>query len=182
MASLYAWSTIFPPEEEPLTERYPDYPFTPESGLHAAADEPAIRLLEERLGMALPPSYRDFLRYADGMGDPDVEDEIMFRASRVGWLRDLEPDWITHFGPRSGDPVPSVADADYFVYGPGQRSHALRGEYLPSTLLVGHRDDGVYLLNPEVVTPDGEWEAWYLAPWLPGAVLGRSFWDLMNEI
>jgi hypothetical protein len=39
----------------------------------------------------------------------------------------------------------------------------------------------VYLLNPCVVTEDGEWEAWYLAHWLPGAVRYRSFWDLMND-
>ncbi|GAB1817411.1 SMI1/KNR4 family protein [Herbidospora sp. RD11066] len=180
MGSLYAWSTLFPPEEVPLAELHPEYPFTAESGLHAPADESEIRLLEERLGRALPPSYRDFLLYADGMGDPEEEDGLL-RASRVGWLRDLEPDWITHFGPRSDDPVPSVADADYFVYGPEQHSHFMRGEYLPHTLLVGSRDDGVYLLNPEVVTADGEWEAWYLAPWLPGAVRCRSFWDLVSD-
>ncbi|MHA5052643.1 hypothetical protein [Streptomyces sp. SD15] len=27
----------------------------------------------------------------------------------------------------------------------------------------------------------GEWEAWYLARRLPGAVRHRSFWDLMND-
>jgi hypothetical protein len=27
----------------------------------------------------------------------------------------------------------------------------------------------------------GEWEAWYFAPWMPGANRYRSFWDLMDE-
>lgn len=27
----------------------------------------------------------------------------------------------------------------------------------------------------------GEWEAWYLAHWLPGAVRYPSFWHLMND-
>ncbi|MEU6252536.1 hypothetical protein [Streptomyces sp. NPDC047043] len=39
----------------------------------------------------------------------------------------------------------------------------------------------VSLLNPCVITPDGEWEAWYLAHWLPGAVRYRSFRALMND-
>lgn len=50
-------------------------------------------------------------------------------------------------------------------------------------LKISHAPDAsdVYLLNPRVVTPDGEWEAWYFAHWLPGAVRYRSFWDLMND-
>ncbi|WP_326765011.1 hypothetical protein OG978_10920 [Streptomyces sp. NBC_01591] len=39
----------------------------------------------------------------------------------------------------------------------------------------------VHLLNPRVITPDGEWEAWYLAHWLPGAVRYRTSWDLMKD-
>jgi hypothetical protein len=39
----------------------------------------------------------------------------------------------------------------------------------------------VLLLNPEVVTPDGEWEAWYYASWRPGASRYRSFAELMIE-
>lgn len=40
-------------------------------------------------------------------------------------------------------------------------------------------DDAVYLLNPQVLTEDGEWEAWSFAAWLPGAVRFPSFWDLI---
>ncbi|MER6977287.1 hypothetical protein [Streptomyces carpinensis] len=47
--------------------------------------------------------------------------------------------------------------------------------------MAGSATTDVYLLNPCVVTSDGEWEAWYLAHWLPGAVRYRSFWDLMND-
>lgn len=75
-----------------------------------------------------------------------------------------------------------VDDADYFVYGQAQNPISIRPEYLPHTLQISHTEDAsdVYLLNPCVVTPDGEWEAWYLAHRLPGAVRYRSFWDLMN--
>ncbi|MEU4579478.1 hypothetical protein [Nonomuraea sp. NPDC023979] len=37
--------------------------------------------------------------------------------------------------------------------------------------------------TPHVSTTEGEWEAWYLAPWLPGANRYKSFWDLaMDEL
>ncbi|WP_202638062.1 hypothetical protein [Bailinhaonella thermotolerans] len=49
------------------------------------------------------------------------------------------------------------------------------------TLLVGSYDDeGSILLNPHVVTPEGEWEAWYIAAWMAGAARYRSFWDLVS--
>jgi hypothetical protein len=31
-----------------------------------------------------------------------------------------------------------------------------------------------------VVTPDGEWEAWFFANWLPGANRYRSFWEMLQ--
>jgi hypothetical protein len=74
-----------------------------------------------------------------------------------------------------------VPDELYFVYGLEQDSIHYRGEYVPDTLLAGYWDDGVALLNPHVSTAEGEWEAWYLAPWLPGANRYRSFWDLAMD-
>jgi hypothetical protein len=44
----------------------------------------------------------------------------------------------------------------------------------------GSDDNGDYLLIPRVVT-DGEWEAWHLANFLPGASRFRSFADLMSD-
>jgi len=42
-------------------------------------------------------------------------------------------------------------------------------------------DSAIFLLNPEVVDANGEWEAWFFANWYPGAARYRSFWDLMQE-
>lgn len=42
-------------------------------------------------------------------------------------------------------------------------------------------DSAVYLLNPEVRTPSGEWEAWFFANWNPGACRYRSFWEMMQR-
>jgi hypothetical protein len=41
-------------------------------------------------------------------------------------------------------------------------------------------DAAILLLNPEVVSDEGEWEAWFFASWLPGAGRFRSFEELMR--
>jgi hypothetical protein len=41
-------------------------------------------------------------------------------------------------------------------------------------------DSAVCLLNPQAITRDGEWEAWFFANWLPGARRYRSFEELMR--
>ncbi len=40
-------------------------------------------------------------------------------------------------------------------------------------------DSAIYLLNPQIVTADGEWQAWLFSNWNPGAVRHRSFQELM---
>ncbi|GAA3069341.1 hypothetical protein GCM10017600_22580 [Streptosporangium carneum] len=131
------------------------------------------------MGLDLPPSYRQFLLFADGWGAED--DEACIRSvATVGWLRDLEPRLAEAFRP-DGETPRSVPDDLYFVYGKEQDCIDLREEYVPDTLLVGHWNDGVTLLNPHVKTPEGEWEAWFLAPWLPGANRYVSFWELMKN-
>ena len=59
----------------------------------------------------------------------------------------------------------------------------MRSEYLESMLQVSAVErfgTGVYLLNPKIIFPDGEWEAWFHASWLAGANRYPSFWDLME--
>ncbi|MEQ8226028.1 MAG: hypothetical protein ABRQ37_27190, partial [Candidatus Eremiobacterota bacterium] len=41
-------------------------------------------------------------------------------------------------------------------------------------------DSAIYLLNPHVVTSDGEWEAWFFGYTLPGAIRYRSFREMME--
>ncbi|MCG5215998.1 SMI1/KNR4 family protein [Streptosporangium sp. KLBMP 9127] len=146
------------------------------------ASEAEITQHQERLGVGLPPSYRQFLRVTNGwdvMEDPPVH---LAPLAKIGWLRDLDPHLATMWSDQ--DPrysLPHVPDEEYFVYGADQDPVHLRPEYVPDTLRIGEYDDGVLLLNPRVKTADGEWEAWYMAPWLAGAQRFRSFWDLMND-
>jgi len=55
-------------------------------------------------------------------------------------------------------------------------------KHLAHTLCISEvGDSAVLLLNPMVVWPDGEWEAWLFANWLPGATRYRSFADWMTH-
>ncbi|MGN9787995.1 SMI1/KNR4 family protein [Nonomuraea sp. ZG12] len=151
------------------------------------ASEAEILVHEERLGTRLPPSYRQFLQTSNGwlLAEEENEESQDFLSPlvRIGWFRDIEPTYATGWfdnDPRR--PLPTVPDEEYFIYGEGQDcSLHFRTEYVADTLLIGAEDEGQFLLNPHIKTPDGEWEAWYLAHWLPGAQRYRSFWDLIND-
>ncbi|MFI6788810.1 SMI1/KNR4 family protein [Nonomuraea sp. NPDC050383] len=143
----------------------------------SGATEDEIRQLEERLGSGLPPSYRAFLHVANGWRGGTLR-----ATGEVGWVRDLD-EYLAAMGSEDDEyAMTSASDEDYFVYGDDQDTVFYRPEYLPDMLLIGEFDDGVYLLNPHITTQEGEWEAWYFAPWLPGAQRFRSFWDLMNDV
>jgi HEAT repeats len=71
-------------------------------------------------------------------------------------------------------------DREYYRYEDGSAA-GLRVQHLPSLVQISDVDDGVYLLNPRAVTPDGEWEAWFFANWIPGATRYSSFAHLMVQ-
>ncbi|MFI6451733.1 SMI1/KNR4 family protein [Streptosporangium amethystogenes] len=141
--------------------------------------EPEIMQHEQRLGVRLPPSYREFLKVTNGWDEDGIASGRLLPIGAIGRVRDLDPGLASIWS--SPDEDLHVPDEDYFVYGEGQDTIHFRGEYVPDSLQIGEYDDGTYLLNPRIKTPDGEWEAWYLAPWLAGAARFRSFWDLMNS-
>ncbi|GGO00073.1 hypothetical protein GCM10011574_06340 [Microbispora bryophytorum] len=180
MSARYAWYERFP--AGPPVTKGSDHPaVSPLGDLYPPATEAEVRELEAGLGVELPPSYRQFLLFANGWGSDD--DCRLLRIEEVGWLRDVDPPIAESWSAPKPDNSWSVPDELYFVYGPEQDSIRYRGEYVPDTLLIGYWDDGAVLLNPHVSTAEGEWEAWYLAPWLPGAKRYRSFWDLaMDEL
>ena len=79
-----------------------------------------------------------------------------------------------------GDPEP-VPEKAYLVYGEAQDPSLVRIEDLQACLVIGMgADESFYLLNPRVVDRGGEWEAWFFAAWLPGAMRYRSFGELMQ--
>lgn len=135
-----------------------------------------IANLERRLGTTLPPSFRQFLQVSNGWLRGPSYPERWYGTGEIGWFRDLEAEYVRIWAENIG-PVP---DDEYFVYGPKQESTAIRAEYVAACLQVSDVIDGyVYLLNPEVISPEGEWEAWVLGSKLPGAIRYRSWWELV---
>ncbi|MGW5178534.1 SMI1/KNR4 family protein [Streptomyces sp. NPDC004082] len=148
----------------------------------AGATRGEVAALEDRLGVALPRSYRQFLLVSNGWLNTTHGIDRLLPSQEVGCTRDLEAD-VSAWAGAPGHADVRVEDDEYFVYGEDQDTLSFRPEYLTHTLRISHTPNAtdVYLLNPCVVTEDGEWEAWYMAHWMPGVVRYRSFWDLMND-
>ncbi|GAA2690339.1 MULTISPECIES: SMI1/KNR4 family protein [Nonomuraea] len=152
---------------------------TPPVPLGATDEEIAHH--EERLGRRLPPSYRQFLEVANGWRGTVVLPPLL-HLCQLGWTRDVDPALGESWGP-ARESRPTVPDEEYFVYGPEQDCIHLRCEYIPDTLRIAQYIEGqTLMLNPHVITPDGEWEVWDFAIWYPGAHRYRSFWEYMTRI
>jgi hypothetical protein len=149
----------------------------------AGATEEQLALLETRLGVALPPSYRGFLEVSNGWRHTGTSIERIWSTEEVDWFRVRNQGWIDAYVSPFADVAssgPALTDDEYLVYGEAQDPVRFRTEYLASALEISEPgDSAVYLLNPETTTHDGEWEAWLFANWLPGAQRHRSFAELM---
>jgi len=148
---------------------------------YAGASEDEVAATETRLAIRLPPSYRSFLKASNGWRFPSVSIFDLLPAAKVAWFREQNQDWIDAYVGPSAD-LPPISDKDYFVYGAKQECGNFRAESLQTALQVSATgDSAVVLLNPKVVTPEGEWETWFFANWLPGAVRYRSFADWLTD-
>lgn len=144
----------------------------------APANAAEIAAAENRLGVRFPPSYRAFLAVSNGWRTTGPFIDRLWSSTEVDWFSVRNQDWIDIW---TEDPMP-VSDEEYATYGDRQDAGAIRTEYLPTMLEVSDVGDAaVILLNPQVVTPEGEWEAWFFASWIPGAYRFRSFWELMQD-
>ncbi len=124
---------------------------------YPAATEDQIADLEARLGQSLPPSYHAFLEVSNGFRQPGMMIERLLSADEVDWFREGHQgtiDILKEFIDLSNAVKISIQDLDW---------------------------QAIYLLNPNVVTGDGEWEALYFDceslddPY-------PSFWSLMHGI
>lgn len=159
-------------------------------GYPGATDE-QIKATEARLGKKLPPSYRAFLKVSNGWQETTPFIQNLGSTEDISWFATQYPDWLNQWMRRyrvaPASPVNGaaaalpVSDHQYFVYGDAQDCRKLRVNYLKKALAISAASDAsIYLLNPEVVTEEGEWEAWFLADWLPGADRYPSFQSLME--
>lgn len=140
-----------------------------------------LSLLELRIGIALPISYKKFLKTVNGWGPIDDWVWRMLPAREVDWLRSKTPVFVEHPDGEMQTPLASLALSDTFLpYEPSSGPEGIRWEHLQSSLQISDvGDSAIILLNPKVRT-NGEWEAWWFAPWLPGAYRYENFWELMK--
>lgn len=146
------------------------------------ATESEIGKVEKRLRKRLPDSYREFLQVTNGWRNAGRFVDDLRPTSTLAWFRKENQDWIDSYMEWSED-KPSLPLEEHLVYGKEQDNSRFRVEFLRSTLQISSvGDSAVYLLNPAVTTPAGEWEGWFLASWLPGADRYRSFHELMEAM
>jgi predicted adenylyl cyclase CyaB len=128
----------------------------------------------------LPPSFRTFLGVTDGWQKATHSIDRIRGVDSLAWFRKENRDWVEAFSqPTIYGPEPDVADDEYFAY--EQWVEHFRAPHLKETLQISDVGDAaVYLLNPQVISEDGEWEAWFFANWVPGAHRYRSFQEMME--
>lgn len=133
-----------------------------------------IEELEDRLGVLLPPSYKAFLQTSNGWSRTTAFIGRIRPTQEVNWFQIENEQWVEAYSQVGL----TSADKEYYDYGVDGASD-LRGEHMASLLQISDVEDGVYLLNPDAVMPNGEWEAWFFANWIPGAHRYPSFAHLM---
>lgn len=143
------------------------------------ATEEQIAATEARLQIPLPPSYKAFLRTSNGWLRTTHAIERVRGVQDVEWFRKRNREWIAAYTKPLGFGAPEkTPDEQYFAY--GEFAADFRPEHLKEALQISEVGDAaVYLLNPQVITKDGEWEAWFFANWLPGVHRYRSFQEMM---
>lgn len=153
---------------------------------YPGATEYQITQAENRLGTKLPPSYREFLKVTNGWRQFNSFIYKLWSTDEIEWLvvrhrNDLINPWLEGYTSNGLDSV-SVSDQEYLVYGEEQYSDIMRVEYLHTALEISDTGDAaILLLNPQILTMEGEWEAWFFASWLPGVRRYASFWEMMQS-
>ncbi len=132
------------------------------------ATDMQIEATEKRLGLTLPPSYKSFLKVSNGWRAIDDFINRLWPVEEIDWLASTDPDNVAAWVEASA----------------GQAEPLYESRHIASTLQISdieYAGTAVLLLNPKVVNPSGEWEAWFMAHWVPGADTYPSFWEMMQE-
>ena len=163
------WASYFEFPSEVISSEWLGFP---------GASEEQIVAAETRLGVTLPPSYRDFLKVTNGWRDSPGT--LKFRSTEeIDWFCVESQDWIDEWNYLFRNQ--EIGDEEYFSYGQGWKQK-LRIEYMQTALQISDYDDGdVFLLNPQIIHHE-EWEAWILSTHYGGAKRFRSFQEMLQTI
>ena len=150
------------------------------------ATDKQIAALQKRLGYSLPPSLCAFLKTSNGWRRTSSFILRIRSVTKIQWLEVEDPQFLdiwdefeeTCFGKYGG-----ISRKEYFSYTP-KASEVFDKNHFKTSLLLSDPvigDSSMYLLNPMIVTEDGEWEAWFYAHWIPGVKRYPSFSHLILE-
>jgi hypothetical protein len=138
------------------------------------ASEEQIARAEARLGRRLPPSYRAFLSVSNGWRSTGFFISRLWSTDEIEWFRVRHHEWIDDWN--RGAEYYDLRNPQQVVPDPNDERLSL-----PFTLEVSDvGDSAIYLLNPQIVTAEGEWQAWFFSNWNPGAVRYDSFQEMMQ--
>ena len=166
MTTTEAWKTFL--HRHASAVKASEWPGSP------GASNDQLTQTEKRLAINLPPSYRSFLHASNGWTQASRSVQILLPIEQIQWFRKVHREWIQAY--QFSEPL-DLPEAEYFDYA-NSDSVQFHPKHLQHTLCVSDiGDDAVLLLNPMVIWPDGEWETWFFANWLPGAQRFRSFAD-----
>lgn len=169
-------------------------------GYPGATDEELARV-ERRIGMPLPPSYRSFLTVSNGWRQTakasDTSNHKFWSTEDIDRFSNRHASWIREFSERQDistanldddfsdiddqwEPI-EISNEEYLIYDDSQDPSKIKTKHLNTAIEISDVGiDSIYLLNPQVVTPEGEWEAWFFADYLPGADRYPSFRAMME--
>ncbi|WP_131736107.1 SMI1/KNR4 family protein [Actinomadura roseirufa] len=116
----------------------------------AAASPEDVAAVEARIGVRLPPSYRDFLLTTDGWRNAGMFVWRMRDTSTLGWLRDIEPFW---------------GEGWEEFYDEGVEGEEASNPFDQALMISQEADAGILFLDPTDVDENGEWAAYSHFSW-----------------
>lgn len=148
--------------------------------LRAGASPAAVTAAEQRLGVVLPASYREFLLVSDGawasslgVSTASSMEGQLLGAERVGWFVDVDPDHALAWA----DGVGSFDEPEEDAHPGYEPVEVWDFDRMRDALVIGVNFDGMdELLVPRVGIE--EWEVWLT--YKEGATAYRSFADFLR--
>ena len=152
------------------------------------ANESEICAAEARLGVKFPPSYRLFLSLSNGWRIFNSFVEQLLPVQEIDRFRFRDPESFRlmknsheYSLEMHGEHV--ISDEVYLDYETPAHNVAERFQYYGDSLLISEASESeLVLLNPFVISADGEWETIFSAHWKPGNWRFRSFRDYLEKV
>lgn len=146
------------------------------------ATEAQIAQLENRLGVRLPPSYREFLQFSNGWLGTEETDAVpkLLPVDKVDLFIKLSPHEVNAWQlAMTGTTPPTPEEYRQKSSDPNYEDFPL--EFLQTAIQINEPVDNVYVLLIPDIVQDQEYETWAMAAWMSGSIRFPSFWHFMQN-